>query len=209
MDLSYQDLGQAGKAWVEFCLTPGQAISRQVIESGVAGGSVLGMGVPGDVNLPADVKLQYGPLTYGFELSQQNSSKALLELFEGLERPYGPCLLVFETDLLGSDDPYTRELPPRALVVDGQDFYRIEPLAGMANADQFLTLYSWVSTGYPLVAFILEGVSPDEFADAFRRQNAGVLGNRVIGVVNTIFDADGYSIWLPDSVRSAVLGQGD
>jgi hypothetical protein len=211
MNLSYKDLGAAGSAWVTYCLTPDRpwAISRWVLEErGLAGGSVLAMGAPGHVNLPADVKLQCGPLTYGIELSQRASAEPLVRLFARIEHRYGPCFLVIEADLLKPGDPYVRELPPGTMMADGRDLYYVEPLADATDAKRSVMLFNSVSTGYPLVAFILSETTPDAISDAFRRHEVDGLGNRVIAIVNSVFDDDGYSIWLPDSVRLALLGQG-
>jgi hypothetical protein len=211
VDLPYQDLGAAGKAWVDECLTSERpwAIARRVrADGGLADGSVLGLGLPAGLDLPADVKLQYAPETYGFHLSQRTSGDVLLPLLARIEQRYGPCFLVVEADLLRPDDPYLRELPPGTVAIDGPSLYYIEPLADSAAAEQPVLLYGLVSTGYPLVAYILWETTPAEIADAFGRHDVGSLAHRVLAVVNSIFDDDGFSIWLPDPVRDALLGSG-
>jgi hypothetical protein len=209
-DLLFRDLDGAGKTWVRYCLTSERqsAISRQALErSERTGGSVLGMGVPERANLPSDAKLQFAPETYGFLLNRQTSAASLLLLFQRIEQHYGPCFLVLAADLLGPGDPYIQELPPGSVVSDERDFYYIEPLSGIADARQFVVLCNSVSTGYPLVGFLLWGMTQGEIVDKFRRHDAGVLGDAVQGIVNSIFDNDAFSVWLPDNVSSVVLDQ--
>lgn len=129
-----------------------------------------------------------------------------MRLFDRIERGFGPCFLVIQADLLKPDDPYVRELRPETMLADGQDLYYVEPLADATDANHCLTLFNSVAVGYPLVAFIHGETTAEEISDTFRQHAVAGLGSRVVAIVNSIFDDDGYSVWLPDRIRSELLG---
>jgi hypothetical protein len=57
------------------------------------------------------------------------------------------------------------------------------------------------------VGFLLWGMTQREIGDMFRRHDAGASGDAARGIVNSIFDNDAFSIWLPDDINSMVLDQ--
>ncbi|MHB8263773.1 MAG: hypothetical protein ACYDGY_08500 [Acidimicrobiales bacterium] len=192
------NLHDMGREWVRSCLGGGMTISRAVLQStDIGAGNVYAAGVScADISefpdTPYPVAPQYSIAHLGI-LSRDASLEALFEVMRWLEEQRGSLAFVVEDDLHRPTDPTVLTRADNIIV--GESMYHHREFGDISTPHKLGMYLSDSSSDHPLNAFVMRDTSRDTCAQALQADPAK-LAQHVEAIVNSIFDCEGYSIWL-------------
>lgn len=199
-------LGEPGRAWVRQCLDKGKSLSRSVLNRmDINSGSVLALGISGHT-LESVGNIEY-PLSDPPPLSRSVSAESLFVLLAKLPKLEGRYLLVVEDDVASPNDPWLLRLPPEITTICSDDtVYHLRYLSDVHTGDGLGKLLSYAYSGsWLLNGFVLKAIHREEVSKALRTGHFELVVDHVEAIINSVFDNDLYSIWMPNRILEPLL----
>jgi len=203
--LQLWELGELGRAWVRDSLTSGKVLSRHVLaRTNFEEGSTVALGVADRPQL-RDVSDLAHSLGESYGASIEASAQALQTLLTEMRADGKMRLLVVEDDLARPDDPAIISRPPGSLLIADEAVYHLQDLADLKTADDLHEFLGTSASGFPLNGFLLRSLTRGELRLAFHQRRFRTVVAHVEAIINTIFDNDAFSSWLPDRILEPLL----
>lgn len=114
-----------------------------------------------------------------------------------IEEDYESASIVVENDLAKPDDPAILNRPVGSVVIADDAVYHWSRLLELDSPHALMEFLDSSSSGYPLNGFVLKSVTREQLTIGFLQHKLGAIVERVDAIINSIFDDDGYSIWIP------------
>lgn len=198
------DLGANGKAWVKQSLAAGRRLSKAFLTTaGIESGKTFALGLAVPSRTVARFQLDEGVADRSV-LSLSSSADALLSLIRELERRYGSMTFVVEDDLRQPTDPTVMANVHGWCRVIDDEVYACRPTADLLSSAEVVRYVGGSASGYPLNGFLLAHTTCDEFSELLSAGRLIAIVRSAVAIVNAVFDSDGYSVWIPDSVFAYV-----
>jgi hypothetical protein len=189
------DAGEPGRKWVTESLAAGRALSLGLLgHLDVHEGAAFVLGVMHPAAIAGRTDLEEG-VGNPAVISPAASADALLELFDKMQRQSGTLTLVVENDLARPDDPAILRRMNDAVVV-ATNVYHCKDVADLRSSKDLVEYLGTSASGYPLNAFLLRDVRCDALAALIESAHYDDLAEHLEAVVNSVFDCEGYSVWI-------------
>ncbi len=199
-------LGEPGRAWVRQCLGGGKPLSRSVLgRMDIDGGSVLALGISG--RTPESIGNVEYPLSDPPPLPRDVSAESLFILLAELLGLEGGYLLIVEDDVASPNDPWLLRLPSDATTICSDDIvYHLRYLSDVHTGDDLARFLSYAYSGaWLLNGFVLKAMHREEVSKALRTGHFELVADHVEAIINSVFDNDLYSIWVPNRILEPLL----
>jgi hypothetical protein len=197
MHLNNCNLGEIGKLRLKTCLASGKLLSRHVLaRTDINAGTVFAAGFDVPDNLEPS-SLEYGYV--GGDVSQTLASAAsVLEILHRIDSDFDTTFVLVENDLARPDVRAIVNRPVGSIIIFEGVVYHWKPLAELQSPGSFVEFLGSSSSGYPLNAFIVKAITRQEIFSAFAQRRVSQIIEKIESIINSIFDNDGFSIWVPD-----------
>lgn len=191
-----RDLHDVGRDWVKESLSAGGPLSQRLLSTmQLRNGTMYVLGLSRD-NRDEAPQLDHG-IGDPSVLSLDRSATSLLELLIELDQPEGSLGLLVENDLAKPTDPAVAVRTDTVFVQES--VYHLRYLTDLETPSDLIQYLGTSASGYPLDAFVIRGLDRDALMRALRKDPADLV-TRVDAIVNTVFDCEGFSVWIPSGV---------
>lgn len=198
------DIGELGDEWVRECLRAGRRLSRYVlaqIDLRVGSTFVLGPNRPEPITAMKDLELAYGrDLDF---LNQGVETLLWLAAATKSKEHLSSMTMIVEDDLRVPSDPAIRRAQPMSVVAEDNVVYHWLPISDLTTSVEVSDFLLSSASGYPLNGFLVGDISMERFKSLLRKRRLHPVLDALIGIVNSVFDGDAYSLWVPDSIASS------
>ena len=104
-----------------------------------------------------------------------------------------------EDDLALPDDPHIANASTGSLLVAEGTVFHLTDLAELQEPQELASFLVTSASGYPLNAFILQSMSRSTIASSLAHTAAKAFATNIVGIINTIFDNEAFTVWVPAS----------
>ena len=128
-------------------------------------------------------------------INSEPAAEAILKIVTHMEKERGQLAVVVEDDLMRPGDPATRD-DETALYTLGRTVIHcrwLDELKTAKNLDHYL---AQSASGYPLNAFLVP-IADLPAKGELDEKDIKKVANSVRGIINTAFDRESYTIWIP------------
>lgn len=205
--LEFRDLGSLGVPWVRGALASGKILSRQVI-AGIdfEQGSAVALGISDVRPVPDIDSLRRASASSGLQLDIETSARSLVNLLRRLEAQAGSLLVVVESgwEPWEPASPAPRQSPqPGSSIIADQVIYAFIGSPDLATVEDAIAFLG-MNGSYWLQAFVFRSISPSDLRQALESRSYESLTGRLDAIITSIFDNDGYAVWMPAHVMEPV-----
>jgi hypothetical protein len=204
VNLNTSNLGDVGTMRVKSCLASGRLLSRHVLARiNLDAGVTLAAGFDG-CDFSDSAFLERG-IASNAGSSRIASAAALLEVLHRIDVDFNSTSVVVENDLAKPDDPAILSRPLGSVIITGDVVYHFMRLSDLELPEALKEFLGSSSSGYPLNAFFMKSTNREQIVSAFAQRRLGIIVEHVEAIVNSIFDNDGFSIWISSDTCSSLL----
>ncbi len=198
MTVQAVDLGNAGRAWVRSTLTSGRVLAQSVVNAvDLNEGSTLVLGI-NEAELDVGSRFENARSRQGAS-SLRASAASLLKLARIITNGRDPSHIIVEDDLALPDDPHIANASTGSLLVAEGTVFHLTDLAELQEPQELASFLVTSASGYPLNAFILQSMSRSTIASSLAHTAAKAFATNIVGIINTIFDNEAFTVWVPAS----------
>lgn len=200
-------IGDVGLAWVRESLgAPGTPLAELALEDlPLTGGVVLALGLEGIRSIQDARQLQRSAASSGGSIDSLSGGACLFELLSNLRtRLGGPHILVIESDVRKPYDHAAENRPSgTALLLSDRSVCYAKDIDSVQDSSELLIFLN-SAPGYFLNCFLVQGLSIEALSAVFQEGGLSKVTDGSIGVINRIFDGEGYSVWLSAGLVSEI-----
>jgi len=189
-------LGENGKMRLKTCLASGRVLSRHVLaRTDIDAGTVLAAGFDVSENLSPSV-LEEARADSGD--SRILSAAAIFDVLRRIDGDFESTFVVVENDIAKPDDPAILQRNIGSVIVFDGVVYHLKRLVELTTPESLSEYLGSSSSGYPLNALVVKSLTRQQIASAFAKRRLGKIVENVETIINSIFDNDGFAIWVPN-----------